>query len=97
MLAGTDPKLIYEWQAYYQLEPFGEERADIRNAITCLTIAGTFGMKKKGGKDFELKDFMPSFDETNRSDKTELTALKAQGLMKSLYGYNRKSGSKPNS
>jgi len=89
MLDGHDPKLLFEWQAYYQLEPFGEERSDIRNAITCLTISNAFGLKKRGGGQFKLTDFMPVFDQEQES--TEYDPVRAQTLMKRLYGNDSKS------
>ncbi len=93
MLDGTDLSLLLEWQAYYELEPFGEERADIRNAITCMTIANAMGMKKRGGQ-FTLQDFMPNFGKESAKDPTVLDPIAAQSLMKKLYGNNSKSGRK---
>lgn len=46
--------------AFYHIEPFGEIRADIRAAIVACVIA-TAWLKKKGGGDFSLQDFMPKF------------------------------------
>jgi len=51
-----------EWWAYYQLDPFGPERADLRNAALMALIAEMFRDPKKRGKPFEPEDFMPSFD-----------------------------------
>lgn len=52
-----------DWLAYYQLEPWGEERADIRNAILCALVANVFRGK---GRRAKLKDFLPRFDEEPR-------------------------------
>jgi hypothetical protein len=90
MLDGTSPSLLYEWQAYYDLEPFGEDRADIRSAIACLTTANSFGMKKRGGGEFTLADFIPKFDS---EPKKRLDPAKAQALMRRLYGNHRKPSS----
>lgn len=49
-----------EWIAYYQLEPFGEERADMRAAIIASTIANV--NRSKGQKAYKVEDFMPRFD-----------------------------------
>lgn len=46
-----------EWMAYYQLEPFGEERADLRAAIIASTIANAFSKKRS-----KPQDFMPQFE-----------------------------------
>jgi hypothetical protein len=47
------------WMAYYQIEPFGEERADLRNALLCLTIAQVHGAKQ--AKKLKLSDFVLKF------------------------------------
>jgi len=93
MLDGTDPALLYEWQAYYDLEPFGEERADIRNAINCMAIVQAFGTKKKGGQQFTLQDFIPDF--TKAAKPKEIDPITAQKIMQERYGNNSQFGRKP--
>ena len=39
LLIRIDARELAEWQAYYRLEPFGEERADWRQAQTTAVIA----------------------------------------------------------
>lgn len=56
---------LSEWVAYNQLEPFGEERDDLRAAIIASVIANALGGRK--GKKFKPKDFMPDFDKATRS------------------------------
>lgn len=84
MLDGTDPRLLYEWQAYYEIHPFGEEREDIRAATICLAVTQAMGAKKKGGGAFKLQDFMPDFAKPPATQ--ELSPLAAQSLMKERYG-----------
>lgn len=43
--------------AYYQIEPFGEHRDDLRMATICTTIASCHGAKK-----IKPADFMPDFE-----------------------------------
>ena len=50
-----------EWQAYYELEPFGELRADYRSASICLTLANL--KRGKNQKPYKLEDFLFKFDE----------------------------------
>lgn len=52
-------KEFAEWQAYYRLEPFGEERADIRAAMICKILADI--NTPKGKTHAKLEDFMPRF------------------------------------
>lgn len=46
-----------EWQAYFALEPFGEERADLRSAIVAATIANRLRGQNEQPK--QPSDFMP--------------------------------------
>lgn len=47
------------WQAYALLEPFGEERADLRAGIIASTIANV--NRGRATPPFRPKDFMPEF------------------------------------
>lgn len=40
------------WQAYDQIEPFGEVRADLRIAILATVVAAGFGSKSAKPSDF---------------------------------------------
>lgn len=86
MLAGSDIRLLREWMAYFELEPFGEERADVRNAIACMTTASASGMKKNGGGKFSIKDFMPEFGK--QQPKNVYDPITAKEILKKLYGQN---------
>jgi len=50
-----------EWLAYYNLEPWGEERADLRAGIISSTIANCRPFRKRSSKSFKPKHFMPTF------------------------------------
>ena len=50
-----------EWQAYFSLEPFGERRADYRNALLCCILANA--NRGKDQKAFEVSDFLPTYPE----------------------------------
>ncbi len=41
------------WEIFEGIEPFGERGMYYRNALLCMTIAGSHGVKTK------LEDFMP--------------------------------------
>lgn len=47
---------LAEWMAYDRIEPFGDERADLRSAIVASTFANIHARK---GKSFAPVDFMP--------------------------------------
>jgi hypothetical protein len=39
LLAGIDSAELTEWLAYDRIEPFGEQRADLRTGLICSTVA----------------------------------------------------------
>lgn len=47
-----------EWMAYYKIEPFGEERADLRQALTTSAVANNLQAKAKKPKWTKPEDFM---------------------------------------
>jgi len=49
-----------EWLAYGQIEPWGEQRADMRNALVCCILANAHRGKNQAA--FKVDDFMPEFD-----------------------------------
>jgi hypothetical protein len=49
------------WQRYHQLEPFGEERADLRMGILASLYANAH-RGKSSDKVLTASDFMPKFD-----------------------------------
>ena len=57
--------------AYYAVEPFGEERADLRNAIVASTIANAYRDPKRRSRPFEPKEFMPEFDRVEKPSRQE--------------------------
>jgi hypothetical protein len=58
LLARTDSQELAEWMAFYQLEPFGDERADYRQALTTCVIANANRDKSKKPTPFTPEDFM---------------------------------------
>jgi hypothetical protein len=66
-----------EWLAYFELEPFGEERADLRSGIVASTIANVNRDPKRRRRAFRPEDFMPRFGprERKRSSWQEQLSL----------------------
>lgn len=51
------------WLSYFRLEPFGEERADLRAGTIAATVANTVrGRDQRAAKP---SDFMPEFGESD--------------------------------
>lgn len=70
---------LAEWLAFFQLEPWGEERADLRAGIVASTIANV-NRPAKRKKAFEPKEFMPQFGV--EPDDAELAALRLMAQMR---------------
>ena len=67
---------IYLYQTYYRLHPWGDERDDIRVANQTSFIASATGVKKNGGGDFTISDFMPFGGREEATDDGEPAGLR---------------------
>lgn len=47
---------FFDWMDFYSVEPFGDQRADIRSGVVAATIANVY--RGKGKKPFGPSDFM---------------------------------------
>lgn len=59
---------ISEWIAYYGLEPFGEERSDLRAGIVAATVANVNRDAKRRRDAFRPEEFMPKFGEGRKTE-----------------------------
>jgi len=75
MLAEMTSEHLGEWMAYSKLEPWGEERADLRAGIVASVIANS--NKAKNKKPFKPTDFMPAFEPVGEDDMAERLLAKA--------------------
>ena len=60
LLARTGSDELTEWMAFYQLEPFGDLRADLRSGVIASTFANA--NRSKNAQVFTPEDFMPYLD-----------------------------------
>lgn len=72
--------LFAEWLAYYQVEPFGEERADLRAGIVASTIANV-NRSSKSAKRFAPQDFMPKFTPDDEAERTRRLLAQARAAL----------------
>lgn len=84
MLAGMSSRELSEWMAYYEIEPFGEWRADVRSAIVAMTVAAANRGKRQGAP--KLEDFMPKFDQVATKGDPESLLEKVRLLNAALGG-----------
>lgn len=50
---------LAEWMAYARIEPWGEERADLRMAILAAAVANFSQWKRRDGKPWQPSEFLP--------------------------------------
>jgi hypothetical protein len=74
-----------EWAAYYRLEPWGEERADLRSGIIAHLIAGALSKK---GRYPKLGDFLAG-ELMRRAKRRADPQLVAARLMEFGQAHNR--------
>lgn len=65
--------------AYASLEPFGEERADLRSAIVAVVMAKSLGGKK--AQHLTVRDFMPDFERRTGKQWTDEQLLAWEAAM----------------
>ncbi len=68
MLAEIDARELAEWEAFYNIDPFGEGRDDLRAGIICSTIHGMAG--KIANKAMAPADFMPFLTKPEREPQS---------------------------
>ena len=79
---------LTEWQAFYQMEPFGEVRDDYRMAILASVVANCHRGKK--GRKAKPMDFMPKFGEDKEQTPEEMQAKLKRALMQAQKADNQK-------
>lgn len=83
LLAELSSQQLAEWLAYFQLEPWGEDRADLRTGIVASTVANA-NRSPKQKRPYQPDDFMPHFD--GEDEAPEVSAQRLMAQMKSALG-----------
>lgn len=78
MLASMGSDELTEWMAYYQLEPFGDYRADYRSGVVASTFANAH--RAKDANPFRPEDFMPFLEKRPPADETPLNVAKFKAM-----------------
>jgi hypothetical protein len=82
MLGEMTSAQFAEWAAYYQLEPWGEERADVRHGILTSVLANCH--RGKSAAAFKPKDFIVDYEKPSQPDPH---ALRRQAeMLNALFG-----------
>lgn len=68
-----------EYIAFWQLEPWGEEREDYRSALICAVLANVW--RPKGSRDYRPEDFMPKFVPVEQSPEEQLRQVEIMNII----------------
>lgn len=68
LLARIDSRELSEWMAYYNLDPWGPERADLRAGTIAATVANCHAAK---GHTFRPSDFIPQYGKRVEVERTD--------------------------
>jgi hypothetical protein len=74
-----------EWTAFFQLQPYGEWRADYRMACLMALIANV-NRDPKSSRAYEPQEFMPQFDAAENASDQDLVAMKVDAYFSALAG-----------
>jgi len=78
MLASLGSDELTEWMAYYQLEPFGDYRADYRSGVVASTFANAH--RAKDANPFRPEDFMPFLEKKKPQEEIPLNVARFKAM-----------------
>ena len=76
------------WVARYSIEPFPEERADLRNAMLMALLANVNAGK---GQNFTVEQFMPDFWGSAKKQQTTQEILQNAQILNALINKKKSS------
>jgi len=86
LLARMSSRELAEWQAYAQLDPFGNERGDLQAGIVASMIANVYRDRKKQRKPFAPADFLPVFERKRKRRQTWQQQLQIVEMLNQAFG-----------
>jgi hypothetical protein len=82
LLGRVDSRELSEWMAFYSLDPWGEQRADLRHGISCALFAAAH--TEKGKPSPKPSEFMP-FTEPQEEKPQGLTGKAGAYVAKHMF------------
>ena len=82
----VDAREMIDWMAYWNMNPWGEDRADLRAGIIAATTANVWAGK---GRQAKPSDYMPKFGQDDNEAKQEPSDMKAK-FKRAAFAFNRK-------
>jgi hypothetical protein len=86
LLAKLGSDELSEWMAFYQLEPFGDFRADYRSALMTSTFANAH--RHKDSPPFSPEDFMPFIERQPSMSDAKSNAMRLKAMFSHLVKKN---------
>ena len=86
LLAKLGSDELSEWMAFYQLEPFGDFRADYRSALMTSTFANAH--RHKDSPPFRPEDFMPFIERQPTFSDGRANAMRLRAMFSHLVKKN---------
>lgn len=83
LLARIDSLELTEWMAAYNVEPWGEDRSDLRAGIVASTVANCHSTK---GHEFKPSDFIPQFVEMEKPQQTPEQMQRMARKLNAMFG-----------
>jgi len=71
-----------EWQAYAAIEPWGEDRADLRAGIVASTVANYAGKSLKEDASVSPIDFMPYAEKPKKAAPSKVLRARFAHLVR---------------
>lgn len=69
--SGMKASELIEWQAEYNIDPWGERRADLRSGIVASTV---YNVNRGRGPSMKASEFMPDFEDKEPQTVAEMQA-----------------------
>ncbi len=86
LLAELPRRAFLDWVAYHELEPWDQDRADLRSAIVAATLANVF--RQRGQPPRRVRDFLAYRGPRQPMSQAKLELFKS--LMRNANGDARK-------
>lgn len=86
MLSELTAAQIAEWEAFYELEPFGPLRDDLRAGLTAAAIANRIPRFSQGGKALRPEDLFPTLRSGTRQQSREQLQRAMAGIAVAFGG-----------
>lgn len=86
MLARMTAGQLTEWQAFFELEPFGDGRADLRAGVVAAAVANFAFGRAKDAKGFKPSDFFENLRPPTKVMTGADLSEQAENLTRSMGG-----------